>query len=67
VLFPREQQLSTLDQQGARTTYPAQSVRQHLMAQARTLSQLVARTSGSLKDALSRQLTLTQQEIPRQK
>ena len=65
--FHENNTLSTLDQQGARTTYPAQSVRQHLMAQARTLSQLVARTSGSLKDALSRQLTLTQQEIPRQK
>lgn len=59
--------LSALDQQGARTTYPAQNVRPHLVAQAQAMRQLIAQTTGNMKTALSRQLSLTQQEVKRQK
>ena len=64
--FKENDTLSALDEQGARTTYPAQNVQDHLVVQAQALRRLVPQVTGALKNALSTQLEQTENEIKRQ-
>lgn len=64
--FKENDQLSLLDEAGARTTYPTQNVGQHLAVQAHALMVLVPQVTGAMKNALSTLLTQTQIEIRNQ-